>query len=167
MKKRLLLLLFSIISMVALGQTTTVYLIRHAEKMDNSKNPELSAAGLNRAQHWNTILGQVPLKAIYSTDYLRTMQTAKPIALNKNLPIIKYDPKTIDIEKLKNEHRGQAILIVGHSNSTPDLANRIINDNVYLPIDEAVFGNLYIIVVSNNVVSHQLAEMPDRCRKKH
>ncbi|TAF68679.1 MAG: histidine phosphatase family protein, partial [Flavobacterium sp.] len=67
----------------AFGQTTTIYLIRHAEKVDNSKNPDLSKAGLERAEHWKTVLTQVPLKAVYSTDYLRTVQTATPTATKR------------------------------------------------------------------------------------
>lgn len=140
------------------SQTTTIYLIRHAEKVDNSKNPDLSKAGLERAEHWNAVFAAVPLRAIYSTDYLRTVQTATPTATSKNLPIVKYDPKTIDIEKLKKEYAGQSILIVGHSNTTPDLANRIINESMYPAIDDSVFGNLYIITISDNQVSNQLLQ---------
>ncbi|TAF59247.1 MAG: phosphoglycerate mutase, partial [Flavobacterium sp.] len=56
------------------------------------------------------------------------------------------------------EQKGQAILIVGHSNTTPDLVNNIINHKVYAPIDDTVFGNLYIITISGNEVSHQLLQ---------
>ncbi len=158
MKKILYVFVFMLLTLGAFGQTTTIYLIRHAEKVDNSKNPDLSKVGLERAEHWKTILSQVPLKAVYSTDFLRTVQTASPTATSKNLEIIKYDPKTIDLEQLKKEHKGQAILIVGHSNTTPDLVNRIINQKVYAPIDDTVFGNLYIITISGNELSHQLLQ---------
>lgn len=142
----------------SVAQTTTIYLIRHAEKVDNSKNPDLSKLGLERAEHWKTILAQVPLKAVYSTDFLRTVQTATPTAASKNLEIIKYDPKTIDLEKIKKDHNGQAILIVGHSNTTPDLTNKIIDQKVYAPIEDNVFGNLYLITINGNEVSHQLLQ---------
>ena len=134
MKKILYVFVFMLLTLGAFGQTTTIYLIRHTEKVDNSKNPDLSKAGL------------------------RTVQTATPTATSKNLEIIKYDPKTIDLEQLKKEHKGQAILIVGHSNTTPDLVNKIINQKVYAPIDDTVFGNLYIITISGNELSHQLLQ---------
>ncbi|OAZ03623.1 SixA phosphatase family protein [Flavobacterium succinicans] len=158
MKKIVYAFVFLVFTLGALGQTTSIYLIRHAEKVDNSKNPDLSKAGLERAEHWKTILSQVPLKAVYSTDFLRTVQTASPTATSKNLEIIKYDPKTIDLEQLKKDYKGQAVLIVGHSNTTPDLVNKIINKKVYAPIDDTVFGNLYIITISGNEVSHQLLQ---------
>lgn len=157
-KKSLFTFVFLCITVIGFAQTTTIYLIRHAEKADNSKNPELSKLGLERAEHWKTIFAQVPLKAVYSTDYTRTMQTATPTAANKNLTIIKYDPKTIDPEQLKKQHLGQAILIVGHSNTTPDLVNKISNQKVYAPIEDTVFGQLYIVTIHGNEVSHQLLQ---------
>ncbi|MDA0985978.1 MAG: phosphoglycerate mutase family protein [Bacteroidetes bacterium] len=158
MKKIVFAFVFLALAFGAFGQTTTIYLIRHAEKVDNSKNPDLSKVGLERAAHWDTVFAQIPLKAVYSTDFLRTVQTAMPTAKSKNLEIIKYDPKTIDIEKLKKEHKGEAILIVGHSNTSPELANRLINQKVYSPMDDNVFGNLYIISITGNEVSHQLLQ---------
>jgi 2,3-bisphosphoglycerate-dependent phosphoglycerate mutase len=158
MKKIVFAIVFLIFTLGTFAQTTTIFLIRHANKVDNSKNPDLSKEGLERAEHWKTILAQVPIKAVYSTDFLRTVQTATPTAASKNLEIIKYDPKTLDLEQLKKEHKGQAILIVGHSNTTPDLVNKIINQKVYAPIDDTVFGNLYLITISGNEVSHQLLQ---------
>jgi 2,3-bisphosphoglycerate-dependent phosphoglycerate mutase len=158
MKKLFITVFFLAISVHAIGQTTTVFFIRHAEKVDQSKNPELSKIGQERAQHWKTLFAQVPLKAIYSTNYLRTIQTATPIATSKNLPILTYDLKDITLEKLKKEHNGQTLLIVGHSNTTPDLVNKLIDKNAYLPIEDTVFGNLYILTINGNDVSHQLLQ---------
>lgn len=158
MKKIIGTLFFIVFSITVYSQTTTLYLIRHAEKVDNSKNPNLSAIGLERAEHWKTILAQVPLKAIYSTDFLRTKQTATPIATSKNLNIVTYDPKSMDLDQLKKQHNGEAILIVGHSNTTPELVNKIIQQKVYTPIDDTVFGNLYIITIHGNELSHQLLQ---------
>lgn len=158
MRKLILSLLFLVLSAGAWSQTTTLYLIRHAEKIDNSKNPDLSQLGLDRAEHWKTIFAQIPLKAVYSTDYTRTIQTATPTATSKNLEIIKYDPKTLDLEKLKKEHQNQSILIVGHSNTTPELANKIMGQKIYAPIDDATFGNLYIVTLSGTEISHQLLQ---------
>jgi len=158
MKKIVLTLLCLSITVSVLGQTTTIFFIRHAEKTDQSKNPDLSKKGQERAQHWNTVFAQVPLKAIYSTPYLRTIQTATPTATSKNLPVITYDHKDISLEKLQKEHRGQSILIVGHSNTTPDLINKLINQNFYLPIEDTVFGNLYILTINGNEISHLLLQ---------
>ena len=154
MKKYLIILV--LFSQMMVAQTTTIYLIRHAEKADSSKDPVLSETGIQRANHWNDVFSAVNFDAVYSTNYNRTQQTATPTA-KKNKVIVKlYDPKTIDIEKIKKEHLGQNILIVGHSNTTPDLVNKLIHQNVYETIDETTFGNLYIVTINETVVNYQL-----------
>lgn len=141
---------------MVVAQTTTIYLIRHAEKADSSKDPVLSETGIQRANHWNDVFSAINFDAVYSTNYNRTQQTAT-ITAKKNKVIVKlYDPKTIDIEKIKKEHLGQNILIVGHSNTTPDLVNKLIHQNVYETIDETTFGNLYIVTINESVVNYQL-----------
>jgi 2,3-bisphosphoglycerate-dependent phosphoglycerate mutase len=149
-------ILFFFFSQIILAQTTTIYLIRHAEKTDNSKNTFLSEAGLIRANHWNDVFEAIHFDAIYSTDYNRTVQTAQPTAKKSNLIITLYDPKTITLEKIKKEHLGQTILIVGHSNTTPELVNKIINQNVFSTIADTTFGNLYIITIHETIVNYQL-----------
>lgn len=145
---------------LAMGQnkTTTIYLIRHAEKADNSQNPNLSEMGLLRASHWDDIFSAVHFDAIYSTNYNRTKQTAEATALTQKLTVTTYDPKGFSLQKIKNEHSGQAVLIVGHSNTIPDLVNKLIGQNVYPNIEETNFGNLYIVTITGEIVNHQLLQ---------
>lgn len=59
--------------------TTTYYLIRHAEKDQSDKsnrNPHLTDEGLKRAENWSKILANVKFDKIYSTNYYRTLETA-------------------------------------------------------------------------------------------
>ncbi len=113
MKKFLLLLtlLFLNISF-AQSKITTYYFIRHAEKVDNSQNPDLSEKGLKRAELWNNIFSEVDFDEIYSTDYKRTLQTASPTATTKKIEIKLYNPKTINIHSFKKETSGKKVLIV-------------------------------------------------------
>lgn len=137
-------------------KTTTIYFIRHAEKADNSKNPDLSTTGLKRATHWSEVFSDIPFDAIYSTDFTRTKQTAAPTATNKKIDISIYDPKNIDIQKFKTDNLGKTVLVVGHSNSTPDFVNKLINQNLYALIDEKIFGNLYIVTLNGDLINHQV-----------
>ena len=141
---------------VAQNKTTTIYLIRHAEKADNSKNTNLSEMGLMRASHWDDVFSAVHFDAIYSTNYNRTLQTAEPTALTQKIAVTTYDPKDFNLEKIKKDHLGQTILIVGHSNTIPDLINKLIGQNVYPIIEETAFGNLYMVTINGEVVNHQL-----------
>jgi broad specificity phosphatase PhoE len=160
MKKYLLIVAFFVLQIsFAQNNTTTYYFIRHAEKVDNSKNPDLSEIGLQRAQIWNKIFSEISLDAIYSTDYIRTIQTATPTANSKNITILNYDPKTIDLQSFKKNTLGKKVLVVGHSNTIPNFVNQIINKNIYRDIDDKTFGNLYIATITNDSISHQLLKL--------
>ena len=156
MKNYFLFLLLVVQMSFAQHKTTTIYLIRHAEKADSSKNPDLSSAGLERAAHWSAIFSEITFDAIYSTDFKRTQQTAAPTAENKKLDITLYDPKSLDFDKFKTDNLGKTILVVGHSNTTPDFVNKLINQNVYAAIEDTTFGNLYIVTLNGDLVTHLL-----------
>jgi len=84
MKKKffLLVIAFNLLSCTS-NDKTTYYLIRHAEKDrtdKTNKNPNLNEKGLERAKKWATYFKEIQLDAVYSTNYNRTQQTAKPTA---------------------------------------------------------------------------------------
>ena len=72
---------------------TSIYLIRHAEKVrenKNDKNTHLNNKGLIRAEKWNNFFKNIKLDAIYSTNYFRTLETVNPISKD-NLEIQIYN----------------------------------------------------------------------------
>ena len=125
----------------------TFFLVRHAEKVLTGKNPSLTKAGQERAEELARLLEEVPIDAIYSTDYKRTMETAMPTATAKNIAIETYDPS--DLETFAASFQGPSenkkILIVGHSNTTPALINIFANSNQYSSLSEKQYDNLYIL----------------------
>ncbi len=161
MKNCFLILVFIVIQgTFAQTKTTTYYFIRHAEKADDSKNPNLSPKGIERATLWSKIFSDINFDAVYSTDFNRTIQTATPVVTNKHLAITIYNPKTIDFQEFKKETLGKIILIVGHSNSTPEFVNKIINQIVYPTIEDSTFGNLYIVIIKGDFITYQLLKLP-------
>lgn len=138
---------------------TTYYFIRHAEKDrtdPSDKNPHLTEVGNARANRWSDILGEVKFDAIYSTDYHRTKETAQPTATKNNLELKIYDPKNIDATFFMKDTKGKTVLIVGHSNTTPEFVNKILGQNKYEDIDDSNNGNLYIVTITGEVISDQL-----------
>jgi 2,3-bisphosphoglycerate-dependent phosphoglycerate mutase len=135
---------------------TVIYLIRHAEKADASANPNLSEAGLQRAQNWAVILQDVAFDAFYSTDYNRTRQTIQPTADNNGHDLILYNPDTFSLESVINDHLGKSIMIVGHSNTIPQLINQFLGEDIYPVMAETEFGNLYKITIQGETVTHEL-----------
>jgi len=71
------------------------YLVRHAEKVLDQRDPDLTPAGYKRADDLAARLASVPLSAIYSSDYKRTRQTAAPVATAQDVTITLYDPRDL------------------------------------------------------------------------
>lgn len=155
MKKILLLLVFVFSSLISCTQeeTTTYYLIRHAEKDRTDKtneNPNLNEKGSERAKKWAEYFKDINFDAVYSTNYNRTMQTALPTAESKKLNIKNYDPKKMYNVLFKSATQGKTVLVVGHSNTTPVFANKILGEKKYKNMDDKDNSSLYIVTITGN-----------------
>ncbi len=118
----LILLILFAFNLFGNSQTTTIYLIRHAEKVTadpNNKDPQLTEKGQKRALDLVKKLKKQKMSVIYSTDYQRTKLTIQPIADKKHLSVKIYDPKLLKnfVETILQENKGKKILLVGHSNT--------------------------------------------------
>lgn len=145
--------------MVEEQKTSTYYLIRHAEKDRSNlddQDPHLNELGLQRAQKWTKTLRHIDFDAVYSTNYNRTKETVQPIAEQKQLEIIIYDPNNLDISNFLKTTNGKTILIVGHSNTIPTLVNKLIDQEKYDQIEDSNNSNLYIIYRQKGITSDAL-----------
>jgi broad specificity phosphatase PhoE len=163
MKNQLLLFIFAILSICEIqAQKTTYYLVRHAEK-DTSlavasmmqSSPPLSDKGIQRANRLASILEKEQIDYIFSTNYLRTTSTAKPLATMKGQSILLYDPNKAKAfsDSIQNApFIGKTILIVGHSNTIPPLVNTLIKTNKYPNLNDNEYGFIYKIIIGDGQV---------------
>ncbi|MDT8415487.1 MAG: phosphoglycerate mutase family protein [Flavobacteriaceae bacterium] len=144
------------------AEITTYYFIRHAEKdlsNPDNPNPDLTAEGLQRAEKWREILGQVRFDEVYSTDLIRTRKTAQPIAEAQGLSVRLYNHKDLDYKQFLENTRGKTVLVVGHSNSTPKFVNWFVGYDKYEEIDEKQYGFLFQVVLLGDKVAASLFEI--------
>lgn len=130
---------------------TSIYLIRHAEKVrenKNDKNPHLNYKGLIRAEKWNNFFKNIKLDAIYSTNYFRTLETVNPISKD-NLEIQIYNPFVINYKEFIETNKGKTVLVVGHSNTIPTFTNELLEEDFYKDIEDDNNSNLYFINICN------------------
>jgi len=163
MKKILFLGLFLSSILSYAQETTTYYLIRHAEKdRTDAKNrdPLLNPKGLKRADHWAQVLGAVKFDLVYSTNYNRTKQTATPTARANNLELLFYNPSKMYDASFVEKTKGKNVLIVGHSNTTPAFVNKILGENKYQDIDDNNNNNLYIVTVTKESTASTVLYIP-------
>ena len=126
----------------------TIYLVRHAEKQTLISDPPLTSCGEKRAVALKEFWSDIPIDAVYSTDYKRTMSTAAPVADAKNLEIQIYAPHALKALKETLMTKQQDAIVVGHSNTTGVLAGLLIGKEMG-SFDESIYNRIYQVVVSN------------------
>jgi phosphohistidine phosphatase SixA len=96
------------------------------------------------------VLSATSLQKVYTTDYNRTRETAKQVAQDQHLELSVYDPQHMAnfAQQLLTEQGN--ILVVGHSNTSTDLVEKL-GAKQQIPIDDASeFDRLYIVTLNAN-----------------
>ena len=130
----------------------TIYLIRHSEKdtlYENQLDPPLTTCGIERSKYLGSFFGDINIKNVYSTNYLRTIKTATPTALSKKVGIQYYDSNNLRLFSEQLLNLKQNSLVVGHSNTTPILAGLLTGKDMN-PFDENIYNRIYKVIVSQN-----------------
>ncbi len=132
---------------------TTLILVRHAEKMSDSDDPGLTQQGELRAKKLYEMVLMADISAIYSTDYTRTKETVKKVSEGVNVPVGIYTPAPDreETERWIEKHSGETVLVSGHSNTIPTIANNLLGYTHFEDVfDESDYENLLIITVNGN-----------------
>jgi broad specificity phosphatase PhoE len=121
-----------------------LYVVRHAEKATGADpDVELSAQGKATAQALAGFFEERGLDAIYTTHLRRTMQTAMPVAIARDLElrVLPAGDTPRLLQRLKTAHCGQHVLVVGHSNTVPEIAAAMGAETFEIAEDE--FGTVW------------------------
>jgi len=135
----------------------TLLLVRHGEKdvsaTADQNDPTLTQAGTERAARLAKKLRKYKVGAVYSTNFQRTMNTARPTAERRGLTVLNYDVKKPDelLDQIM-KNKTKRFLIVGHSNTIPDLANKIVKKEIFSDLNDEEYGVIYLIKLKNGEV---------------
>ena len=128
-------------------EPVVVYLVRHAEKAaDGTDDPPLAIAGRIRVQTLRTLLADVSLTHVHSTDWKRTRDTARPFAEEAEVEVAMYDPRELETLATEIMDTPGRHLVTGHSNTTPQLVAALGGDPAG-EIDDLEYDRLYILVI--------------------
>jgi broad specificity phosphatase PhoE len=124
-----------------------VYIVRHAERADQSADPSLSAEGVGRSYRLRDMLREAGITHIFTTNLRRTVETAKPLAdalglAPQPLPGADVQPLAARLAGLGPRDRA---LVVGHSNTVPELL-RALEVATPVTIADTDYDNLFIVV---------------------
>jgi len=152
-----LLLIFGFLSFEAwmwyVADSTTIIVVRHAEKQAGGADPPLAPAGEARAALLARMFGDAAapghINAIYVTDTTRNRMTAAPLAASLGLaPTV---ISTTDIgglaRRILREHEGGRVLVVGHADTIPALVASLAGTKNLPPIAAEEYGTMYIVTV--------------------
>jgi broad specificity phosphatase PhoE len=150
-----LLLAITIHAAPAIAADQIVFLVRHAEQAATGDagastrmmagDPPLAPAGRQRADRLSALLAASGIQRIYTTEFLRTRQTAAPLAA-----ILKIEPVMVaskDPDSLIAQIRTAPgnVLVVAHATTIPDVLKRLgVNEAAQVP--DSDYGNLFIVV---------------------
>lgn len=125
-----------------------IFIVRHAEKSTSpAADPRLSAEGEQRAESLKALLAGSGITTIVTSKATRTKQTAGPLATAAGItPVIDaMDDAGALARRLRAALAGGNVLVVGHSNTIPDLLEAM-GHPAKIDIDDDEFDNLFIVV---------------------
>jgi 2,3-bisphosphoglycerate-dependent phosphoglycerate mutase len=136
------------------ANSTTVVVIRHAEKQSAAEpDPPLSAAGQARADLLAKMFGYGEgagrLNGIYVSDTLRSKSTAAPLASRLGITptVAPNDDSKRLAHRVLRENSGKRVLIVGHSNTVPDIVAALSGRSDIPKLEDKDYGVMYIVTV--------------------
>jgi len=141
----------TILAQEATSATTTVILVRHAEKAAApAADPPLTRAGETRARALLDAVRDAGVGAIITTQFERTRATAAPTASALGIApeVVTASGRTHaqDVAAAIRKHAGQTVLVVGHSNTIPEIIGAL--GATVPPMCDAEYDNLYVVVLA-------------------
>jgi broad specificity phosphatase PhoE len=139
--------------LLASASTTTIIVMRHAEKaLLPAEDPPLSIAGEGRARELAHVLGQAPpefrVQGIFVSEFRRAQDTVRPLANRLGVPVIVVPAADTALvaERSRSEYRGGRVLIVGHSNTVPEIVEKLSGQKVPA-MAESEYGIVYVVAL--------------------
>lgn len=115
-------------SLKAASQITTVLLVRHAERSDDSLTPE----GRVRAQNLYHVAEKAGVKGIFASDTQRSRQTVEPAfkilsSSDPSIQLIEYSYSALDFlrDRILADYAGQVVLVAAHSDTAKTIVTKL------------------------------------------
>jgi broad specificity phosphatase PhoE len=124
-----------------------IYIVRHAERADQSADSPLSTDGVGRSYKLRDTLKDAGINKIFTSELRRTIETAEPLAKADHVT-----PRIVaaaDLDKLVASITATGahdrVLVVGHSNTIPALL-KALHVEAAITIGDDQYDNLFIVV---------------------
>ena len=151
MKLFLLIIIMPAFFSGSIAQTSTrIFVVRHA---DRESSDDLNPAGVIRANELKRMLLNTGIDSIFSTDFVRTKKTVKPLADAVSLPVILYDSNPQLLKRILTRSKGKTLLVAGHSNTVPQLIKLCGCHPPFDNIPDTQFDNLFLLIIQHQKIN--------------
>jgi broad specificity phosphatase PhoE len=128
----------------------TIIVVRHAEaEHQPGGDPSLTPDGRSRALELARVLGDTPLTSVYATHYQRGRQTAAALPRHAGDKPTVIDDVPGTLAALRAEPWGATALVIGHSNTVPDLV-RGLTGSALPEAEPIVFDRMWIVTLARD-----------------
>lgn len=134
---------------------TVVIVVRHGERAnDGPRDPSLNEAGQRRAEALARAAEDAGVTAVYTTQFRRTRDTGAPLAQKLGLQVTPLEANGANIarypamlrDEILSKHRGETVVVVGHSNTVPALVQGL-SGKAVAPLTEADYDRFFVVVM--------------------
>ena len=140
--------IFFVLQSFDVSAQPTVIVVRHGEKLDRTTDTLLSPQGEARAARLANMLAMSNVRAIYTTQYKRTILLAAPTAQRLALKPVSIPAKetSLLLDRIRAHAKDEVVLVVGHSNTLPEILKGLGHASV-VTVREDEFDNLFIVAL--------------------
>jgi len=124
-----------------------VFVVRHAERLNDSTDSPLSREGNARAARLAELLRSAQVTAVVATQFVRTQETVRPVAQLAGVPVATVPAADTPalIARLRGLGAHARALVAGHSDTVPKILSALgCTDPVTIASDE--YDNLWVVV---------------------
>ena len=133
--------------------STTILIVRHAEKASDAEDSPLTETGILRAQALVRAAEDAGVSAIYSSQFRRSIDTARPLSDRIGVAITEVpvnlaspgDYGELLAKQIIEKYRGQTIVVVGHSNTIASIIEGLARREA--PVDNIEYSDMFIVTV--------------------
>ena len=145
------LLFFSHHCYIAQAQST-IFVTRHADRYGTEPDPALTPKGEEQARSLARLLSNANVKHIFTTELIRTQETAAPLAHQIHVVSVVVPQDNFEelIKKIRGSLRSnESILVVGHRATVPRIVQVLAGKDIP-PLGSGEYGRLIAITVMPN-----------------
>ncbi len=140
--------LFLVYASLAFGQST-VFVVRHADRYGTEPDPDITPEGRREADALAKLLADAKIKHVYTTELVRTQQTAAPTAKEFGIsPVVvnSKEPEELIRQVQATLKDGEATLVVGHRATVPAIVKALTGKTV-TPLEVGEFDRLEVVTL--------------------